>query len=319
MKIVGSGLSGLIGQQVKGRLLQTSELVLLKRKESIGLAQSTVRQLFWDPPQLGDWAKEIDGAYAVINLAGEPIAEKKWTNAQKAALRNSRIDTTKALVGAIGQCKNKPKVFVNASAVGYYGPRDNSLLDEGSDPGAGFLAELCQAWEKEVVQAEVFGVRTVRVRTGIVLSRQGGALAKMLPPFRMFIGGPLGSGTQIMSWIHLEDEVNAILKALEDPTIRGAVNLTAPGAVTMNEFAKTMGRVLNKPSFFRVPPIALKVLLGEMSDMLLTGQNVYPKKLLDAGFKFKYPSLEPALKDLLCAPVVYHSLDNFKTKGSKDR
>ncbi len=300
MKIIGAGLSGLIGREVKGRLLQRHELVLLRHQgPAPSLPQTTTRQLLWDPPHLGDWARELEGADAVINLAGEPIAGKRWTQTQKIRLEASRIQTTKALVDAISRCKKKPKVFLNASAIGYYGPRDSAVLDEKVDPGSGFLAEVCRRWETKAVRAESLGVRTVRLRTGIVLAKNGGALSKMVPPFHLFIGGPLGSGTQVMSWIHLEDEVNAILKALEDPAIRGPVNLTAPGAITMNEFAKTMGRVLNKPSFFRVPPIALKLLLGEMSEMLLTGQNVYPKKLLDAGFKFKYPSLELALKDLL--------------------
>ena len=300
MKIVGAGLSGLIGREVKGRLLQRHELVLLRHQgPATSLPQTTTRQLLWDPPHLGDWARELEGADAVINLAGEPIADKRWTETQKAALETSRIQTTKALVDAISRCKAKPKVFLSASAIGYYGQRDGGALDENADPGSGFLAEMCERWEAEAARAESLGVRTVRLRTGIVLARHAGALVKMAPPFHLFIGGPLGSGTQVMSWIHLEDEVNAILKALKDPAIRGPVNLTAPGAVTMNEFAQTMGRILKKPSFFRVPPMALKVLLGEMSEMLLTGQNVYPKKLLEAGFKFKYPSLQPALESLL--------------------
>ncbi len=300
MKIIGAGLSGLIGRELKGRLLQQHELVLLRHQvpDAI-LPQTTMRQLIWNPPHLEEWAAELEKADAVINLAGEPIADKRWTETQKAALETSRTQTTRTLVEAISRCKIKPKVFLNASAIGYYGPSEGGALDENAAPGSGFLAEMCERWELEAARAESLGVRTVRLRTGIVLAKNGGALAKMAPPFKLFIGGPLGSGTQVMSWIHLEDEVNAILKALEDPAIRGPVNLTAPGAVTMNEFAKTIGRVLNKPAFFRVPPVALKLLLGEMSDMLLTGQNVYPKKLLDAGFKFKYPSLEPALKELL--------------------
>jgi len=300
MKIIGAGLNGLIGRELKGRLLQRHELVLLRHQvPGAILPQTTMRQLVWDPPHLGEWAAELEKADAVINLAGEPVAGKRWTLKQKILLETSRTQTTRTLVEAISRCKIKPKVFLNASAIGYYGPRDGAALDENADPGSGFLAEMCERWELEAARAESFGVRTVRLRTGIVLAKNAGALGKMAPPFNLFIGGPLGSGAQVMSWIHLEDEVNAILKALEDPAIRGPVNLTAPEPVTMNEFAKTLGRVLNKPSFFRVPPMALKLLLGEMSEMLLTGQYVYPAKLLEAGFKFKYPSLEPALKDLL--------------------
>ena len=299
MKIVAAGLSGLIGRPLKGRLIQKNELVLLKRKNSTDTSQGTLRQVLWDPPQIGEWAKEVDGADAVINLSGEPIAEKRWTAAQKKELKNSRLNTTRAIVDAILRAKNKPKVLLNASAIGFYGPRNHSALDEGAEAGEGFLAEMCQEWESEARRAESSGVRVVRLRTGIVLAKEGGALAKMAPPFRFFLGGPLGGGQQMMSWIHIEDEVGAMIKILEDPNIHGAVNLTAPQPVTMREFARALGKTLNRPALFPVPAFALKILLGEMSEMLLTGQNVYPKKLLEAGFKFKYPSLDPALKSLL--------------------
>ncbi len=284
-KIVGFGLSGLIGKPLVQKLAA--------RYEWVKLTHAVLR----NPSEEGGWQKELEGATAVINLAGEPIAGKRWTAAQKKELRDSRLNTTRAIVNAIAKSKSKPEVFLNASAIGYYGPRGDEALEESAAAGQGFLAALCTEWEKEALRAELLGVRTVLLRTGIVLSKEGGALAKMLPPFQFFIGGPLGSGKQMMSWVHIDDEVNAIVKALEDPGIRGPVNLTAPRAVTMNEFAQTLGKVLKRPSCFPVPSFVLKPLLGEMSKMLLTGQRAYPKKLLDHGFQFQFPTLDEALEN----------------------
>jgi hypothetical protein len=299
MKIVASGMSGLIGSVLLERLRAKNEVVILKRKASGSAASKTGRSVAWEPPKIGDWAREIDGARAVINLSGEPIAGKRWTPDQKKELRDSRLSTTKALVDAMVLAKTKPSVFLNASAIGFYGPRNEEVLSEVSPAGTGFLAELCGEWEKEALRASALGIRTVLLRTGIVLAKEGGALSKMVPPFKFFIGGALGSGRQIMSWIHLEDEVGGILKCLEDERISGPVNLTAPNPVSMSEFAGSLGRVLRRPSFLPVPGIALKILLGEMSELLLTGQNVAPKTLLSAGYVFKYPRLEPALENLL--------------------
>jgi hypothetical protein len=300
LKVVACGVSGLIGQPLSAALLDKGyEVVRLVRRKGPAISGAREREVWWWPPALGDWVKEIDGAHAVINLSGEPIAGRRWTPAQKKELRSSRLNATKAVVESISQAKNKPKVLVNASAVGFYGPRDSSQIDEGAEGGSDFLSELCREWEKEARKAEAFGVRVVSLRTGIVLSRDGGALAKMLPPFRFFLGGPLGSGRQFLSWIHIEDEVAAILKALEDPSLKGPVNLTAPEPVPMKEFAAVLGRVLRRPSVFRVPGFVLKLLLGEMAGLLLTGQNVTPRKLVEAGFRFRHPKLETALRALL--------------------
>lgn len=299
MKVVGAGLSGLIGRPLASQLVKKYELLRLVREITPQNNSLPGKGVIWKPPFLGDWSQEIDGAYAVINLSGESVADKRWTSAQKKELRNSRIQTTKALVDAIGQAKTKPKVFINASAIGYYGPRDDSPLDEKTPLGTGFLADLCQEWEGEALRTKTFSVRTVLLRTGIVLAKEGGALAKMLPPFKMGLGGSLGNGRQFMSWIHIEDEVNAILKTLEDPSINGAVNLTAPHAVSMKEFAVSLGKTLKRPAFFPVPGTVLKVLLGDMSEMFLTGQNVRPEVLLRSGFTFRFPSLGPALSDLI--------------------
>ncbi len=300
MKIVASGMSGLIGRRLGLELAKKHELVrLIRRKKSAGSGGvAEGREVLWSPGEFGDWTKEIDGADAVINLCGEPIAEKRWTAQRKALLKNSRIQATQGLTRAIGMAAAKPKVFLNASAIGYYGSGDNFLIDENARPGVGFLADLCLEWEREARNAEAYKIRVVLLRTGIVLSKESGALKKMLPPFRWFLGGPLGNGKQFMSWIHIDDEVNAILAALDDPMIRGPVNLTAPNPVTMDEFANALGRAVRRPALLRVPAFVLKTLLGEMADMLLTGQKAYPQKLKRSGFEFLFPTLEEALKDL---------------------
>ncbi len=300
MKVVACGASGLIGKSLTEMLAQKYELVCLRRKLAPAQSDYSVREVLWNPPYLADgWVKEIDGAYAVINLSGEPIVAKRWTAKQKSILRTSRLNTTKAIVSSISQVKTKPKVLINASAVGYYGSSGDVFLNEMSPAGQDYLSELCGEWESEALKAKMFGVRVVLLRTGIVLSGKGGALSKMLPPFKMGIGGPLGNGRQFMSWIHIDDEVNAILKTLEDVSIEGPVNLTSPQPATMKEFAKTLGEILRRPSAFPVPGVVLKIILGEMSDMLLTGQKVMPDVLSKSGFRFKYPVLKDALKDLL--------------------
>lgn len=280
-KIVVAGGGGLIGKPLVQRLSQKYEVVRLRREV------------------MDAWPEEVEGAWAVINLCGEPIAGKRWTQKQKKILRDSRILTTRAVIEAARKAKDRPKVLVNASAVGYYGARGGTALDESSSAGEGFLPGLCQEWEGEAKKAEALGTRVALVRTGIVLAKEGGALAKMLPPFRFFLGGPLGDGKQVLSWIHLEDGVNAIAFILENPSLTGPVNLTAPNPVTMKGFAQALGRVLRRPSCFPVPALVLKILLGEMSGMLLTGQNALPSKLLNHGFRFRFHRLEDALRDLL--------------------
>ena len=298
-----SGASGLIGRRLTAALGPRYEVVRLVRSAGAEPDRFVNRDILWNPGNRADWVKELAGALAVINLSGEPIAGKRWTPSQKMKLKDSRILTTRALVDAISKVEPKPKTLINASAVGFYGPRGGVVLNENDPAGGGFLAEVCQEWEREAQKAAAFGVRVVNLRTGIVLAKEGGALSKMLPPFKACLGGPLGSGNQVMSWIYIEDEVNAIMKLLEDSSLSGPVNLTAPHPVSMREFAQTLGRVLNKPSCFAVPGFMLKLLLGEMSEMLLTGQNVTPQKLLNAGFRFKFETLEPALRHLLSQAV----------------
>ena len=295
MKIVAAGIGGFIGKPLEKRLAEKYEVVRLVR----GASSASGKSLTWQPPVLGEWAKEINGADAVLNLSGEPISGKRWTKAQKKELITSRLNATRSLVDAIGAAKNKPKVFVSASAIGFYGPHGDEPLTEAAPAGSGFLADVCREWERQALKAEAYGVRTVLLRTGVVLGKGGGALAKMLPPFRMGLGGPLGNGRQYLSWIHLQDEIDAILFALENPSLRGPVNLTAPNPASMAEFAKAIGGALRRPAVFPVPAPVLKILLGEMSEMLLTGQNVLPEALLKNGFHFRFPGIGAALGDLL--------------------
>lgn len=299
LKILGSGLSGLVGKSLVMKLQEKYFIVQLVRSSTKRGMEVATKQVSWSPPDLGVWVDEFEGAYAVINLSGENIAGKRWTLKQKEELLKSRIHTTRALVQAISKVKNKPKVLINASAIGFYGARGDQRLTEEAEKGSGFLPRLCAEWEEEALKAKECGVRVVLLRTGIVLARENGALAKMVPPFKMFIGGPLGSGRQYMSWIHLDDEVDAIIKSLDDERMAGPVNLTAPNAVTMKQFSQELAKTLKRPCGPAVPAPLLKLLLGEMADMLLTGQNVYPKRLLDANFRFKFDALTPALQDLL--------------------
>ena len=302
MKLVMTGASGFIGSVLCSRLLQKGHtLTLLTRSAPRDPSTGTKRWLHWRPGMSGDWESALAGADGVINLAGEPIAKKRWTVKQKHQLRLSRIDTTVGLVRAIAKAKQKPKCLLNASAVGYYGPCGNEAVGEEAPAGTDFLAALCRDWENEAMKAEKLGVRVIRLRTGIVLGPGGGALAKMAPPFKFFVGGPLGSGKQWMSWIHLEDEVGLIVHLIEDPQASGAVNATAPNSATMKEFCCTLGQVMGRPSWVPVPAFALRLKLGEMAEMLLTGQRAVPTAAEKFGYRFRYPNLPEALQ--ACMPL----------------
>lgn len=276
-------------------------LTLLTRSPSAGTAAANQRWLQWSPPSSGEWEQALEGVDGVINLAGEPIAAKRWTQRQKEMIRTSRVDAARALVAAIKKAREKPKFLINGSAVGYYGPHGDESLTEGTGPGSDFLARVCLEWEEEAKKAEEHGLRVVRLRTGIVLGRGGGALAKMVFPFKFFVGGPLGSGRQWMSWIHLEDEVGLIVALLGNAGAQGAVNATAPNPITMREFCRTLGRVLHRPSWAPMPAFALRLLLGEMSDMLLAGQRVIPVAAERLGYTFRHPTLYEALA--ACRPL----------------
>jgi uncharacterized protein (TIGR01777 family) len=302
MKLVVTGASGFIGSVLCSRLLQKGHtLTLLTRSAPRETSTGTKRWLHWRPGMSGDWESTLAGADGVINLAGEPIAKKRWTVKQKHQLRLSRIDTTVGLVRAIAKAKQKPKFLLNASAVGYYGPRGDETVGEEAPAGTDFLAALCRDWENEAMKAEKLGVRVIRLRTGIVLGAGGGALAKMAPPFKFYVGGPLGSGKQWMSWIQLEDEVGLIVHLIEHPQASGAVNATAPNPVTMKEFCRTLGQVMGRPSWAPVPGFALRLVLGEMAEMLVTGQRAVPTAAEKSGYRFRYPNLPEALR--ACMPL----------------
>jgi uncharacterized protein len=240
--------------------------------------------------------EDVDGCDAIVNLAGEPVAQR-WTPAVRESIRASRVDGTRKLVAVLRP--NPPSVLVNASAVGYYGSRGDEMLTESSPPAADFLARVAMDWEREAQEAEMFGVRVVRLRIAMVLGREGGALARMLLPFRLGIGGRIGDGRQWMSWIHLEDLVSLIAFALENSAVSGPVNASAPNPVRNAEFTKELARALHRPAIFPVPRLALKLLFGEMAEIIYASQRVLPEAALRAGFQFRFPEVSRALRESL--------------------
>ncbi len=281
MNIMISGSNGLIGKNLKNALTQQGHNI-------IGLSR--------------DFSKPIDfsDVDVVIHLAGENIAQKRWSEDQKNKIKNSRLIGTKQLSDQLAASEHKPSLFISSSATGYYGDRKDKDLDENSEPGTGFLPEVCVEWENSTKSAENAGIRTVHIRTGIVLSKEGGALKKMLPPFLFGAGGILGDGKQFMSWISIKDEINAILFIINNQTITGAVNLTAPNPVNNYEFTKILGKVIKRPTIAPLPGFIARIMFGEMADaILLTGNKVYPKKLIDAGFSFEHSTLDKALESVL--------------------
>jgi len=299
MNLVLTGASGFIGSILTERLCNDGHtVVLLSRKPPAEKILPTKRWLPWQPGVAGEWERSIDGADGIINLAGEPIAGKRWSSGQKEKLRSSRIKTTRALVDAVRKAKVRPKFLISSSAIGYYGPRGDELLTEDSAPGDGFLAKLCVNWEAEANTAKDLGVRVALLRTGIVLGKGKGALVKMVPPFKFFVGGSLGHGKQWFPWIHLSDQVGLIEFLMVNHQAAGPFNATAPNPVTMVEFCKALGKTLHRPSWAPVPAAVLSVMLGEMAEMLLTGQRAVPQAALGLGYRFKYPNLFPALESL---------------------
>jgi uncharacterized protein (TIGR01777 family) len=290
MKIVVAGANGLIGRHLVARLRERGdEAVALVRRPGSAAERG------WDGRSLD--SSVVDGANAVVNLAGASVAGQRWTGSYKIQIRQSRIESTRAIVEAIRASRSRPKVLVNASAVGWYGGRGDEEITETSAPGKDFLAEVCQAWEAEALRAEPLGVRVVLLRTGVVLARDGGALAKMVPPFKAFVGGPIGSGRQWVPWIHLADEVGLILWAI-DSQVRGPVVAVAPNAVRMKDFARALGRALRRPAIFPVPAPALRLAMGEMAEVLLEGQRARPVKALEGGYRFRFGEVGAALADL---------------------
>jgi uncharacterized protein len=296
MKIGVSGASGLIGRALCRRLqAEGHSVTAFGRSRVDGLPW-----VDWDLLSGIDDAESLSGLNAFVHLAGESIAEGRWTESRKSLIRDSRVTGTRHLVKAMESAREVPRILIGASAVGFYGNRGEESLTEESPPGDGFLADVCRAWEAETLQARRVGARVVLARTGIVLSGDGGALHKMLTPFRLGVGGRLGSGEQYMSWIHIEDQVGLLLHALEDDRIQGPLNCVSPDPVTNAEFTKVLAGVLKRPALFPVPVTALRLALGEMAKpLLLDGQRVLPRKATDTGFSFRFPRLRDALSHLL--------------------
>jgi uncharacterized protein (TIGR01777 family) len=298
MDIVLAGGSGFIGRHLT-RLLQERGHRVSVLTRGGGSVPAGSRALIWDGRQGGEWEKAVDGCDAVVNLAGEGVADRLWTAAYRERLVSSRIDSTRALVAAMERGDRKPKVFISASAVGFYGDRGEQAVDETSVGGQGFLAELCARWEEQARRAESLGVRTVLLRIGVVLGRDGGALPRMLLPFKLALGGRLGSGRQWMPWVHVDDVAGLIAAALDDEAYRGVVNAVAPVPATNAGYTRELGSVLRRPTPFSVPSIGLRLTLGEMSGILLASQKVRPAAALRAGFRFRFPDLGPALQDIV--------------------
>ena len=302
MHIVVTGGTGFIGRPLCASLCQEGHRVTLltrREEEAQRLFGSTVTIVEWNGSEAGAWEHCLEEADAVINLAGAPIADGRWTDARRRILTESRVLTTRLLVEALSRRSSKPRTLMNASGIGYYGASDDRVLSEGAARGQGFLADLCMAWEAEALRAAEFGVRVVMLRTGMVLEQDGGALPKMLLPFRLFAGGPILPGTQWVSWIHRRDHIGLIQWLLTTPRVSGPVNAVAPEAVTMNRFCQVLGQVLQRPSWLPVPGFALHVALGELGTLMTTGQRVHPAKALFGGYVFHYPTLEPALRAIV--------------------
>lgn len=305
MKVAVTGATGFVGSRLVARLQQEGAQILVltrnpAKAERLFPAANFpgVEILAYQPLQSGDWQSQISGCDAVVNLAGAPIAESRWTPERKQEILESRTVGTAKIVEAIAQASARPAVLINSSAIGYYGTSETAVFDETSPAGTDFLAQVCQAWEAEAEKVRASSTRLVILRTGIVIG-QGGAVAKMLLPFQLFAGGPLGSGNQWFSWIQIDDLVSLILQALRQPSLEGVLNATAPQPVKMAELAQTLGAVLNRPSWLPVPAFALEALLGDAAKVVLEGQQVLPKKTQAAGFDFQYSAIQPALQDLL--------------------
>lgn len=296
MKVLISGASGLVGGALVPHWTAAGHTVLrLVRSKTPGEGE-----IGWDPRGGKLEPSDLEGVDAVVHLAGENIASGRWTAARKREIRDSRVRGTRLVAEALAKCERAPRVLIAASAIGFYGDRGEEELTEDSENGEGFLAEVCREWEEASRAAREDGIRVVNARIGVVLSKEGGALKKMLMPFRLGLGGRIGSGRQSMSWISLDDLVLVLDRVLNDDSLSGPVNAVSPNPVSNAEFTRTLGRALGRPTIFPMPAFAARLAFGEMGDeLLLSSQRVVPRKLLAAGFEFRYPALENALRHVL--------------------
>lgn len=305
MKVAITGATGFVGSRLVERLHKEGHQVLVLTRNPSAAQKVFPNSAFpnleiigYTPTESGSWQQALAGYDGAVNLAGEPITEGRWTPERKQEILNSRKLGTQKIVEAIAKANPKPSVLVNASAIGYYGTSETATFDETSPSGDDFLAQVCQAWEAEAQKVKATGTRLVIMRLGIVLG-MGGAIAKMVTPFKLYAGGPIGTGRQWFSWIHREDIVNLILLALTRSDIEGLLNATAPNPVRMAEFCQTMGQVLNRPSWLPVPNFALEALMGDGAMVVLEGQQVLPKRTLANGFEYQYPTVKQALEEIL--------------------
>ncbi|HMU38188.1 MAG TPA: TIGR01777 family oxidoreductase [Pseudomonadota bacterium] len=300
-----TGATGFVGKRLLRRLFlrgdHVSALTRNRRHFSSAIETERLHIVEGDPGQPGPWQAQCANMDALVTLAGEPLFAQRWSTSVKDRLLDSRVESARQMCAALSQLppEQRPKTWVAASAIGFYGSRGDEAVDEKSGPGDDFLSRLCVRWEEETQKAASLGVRVVLLRIGIVLGNGGGVLAKMVPPFRAFVGGPLGSGQQFVSWIHLDDLIGLIEFALETPSVSGPLNATAPKPVRMTTFAKTLGDVLHRPSRLAVPALALRLALGEAADVMLASQRVFPERALSMGYAFQYAELPAALHSLL--------------------
>ncbi len=301
-RIIVTGATGLIGKKLTTALIQRGDEIIIfgrninKAKSNFPEANDFVE---WDYHKPELWKSQLEKSDAVVHLAGTNLFSKRWSASFKREVIESRKISTHYLAEVIKSCINKPEVFISASGIGYYGDCGDSVLSEMSPAGSDFLANVCEVWESESAKVEILGVRNVRVRTGLVLSTEDGALKQMLPSFKFFIGGPLGNGNQWASWLHIDDIVGIYVHAIDNKKLKGAVNAAAPNPVRMKVFAHTLGKVLKRPSLFPVPKFMLKIVVGEAAEVVTASQRIDVKKLLGSGYQFKFKELESALRDLL--------------------
>jgi uncharacterized protein (TIGR01777 family) len=299
-KIIITGATGFLGKSITEELIARGDEVTIFTR-SVKSAKQNISNAYdyveWYP-ELNNWHKKMEDKDAVVHLAGENVMAKRWNAQHKKNILSSRVERTRSLVNAIEQLKNKPEVFISASAIGFYGNSEKPV-NENSAPGKDFLAEVVNAWEYEASKVESFGVRRASIRTGIVLDTNEGALAPMIKQFKYFVGGPIGNGEQWFPWIHIEDVVKIFLFAINNPDVSGALNASSPNPVRMNEFCKILGKVMRRPSLVKIPTFIIKILFGKAAEVLLNGAQVIPERIINAGYNFRFETAEEALKSLL--------------------